>query len=108
MTHSPFGASTSVLSSDSIVVASSEQVACDLDGEVVILSLRNGAYYGLDPVATRIWALVERPRAVSSVCEVLLAEYEGVSAEQCLSEVLALLTDLQSWGLITVVEPGMG
>ncbi len=88
-----------VLTLDSVVVVSPEQVSSKLGDEVVILNLRNGVYYGLDPIGTRIWELIQEPRSVRQVCQVLLEEYD-VSFEQCAEDVLALMRDLQTQGLI--------
>lgn len=90
-----------LLSMNAIVTASSDQVSSKLGDEVVILNLRNGVYYGLDPVGARIWELIQEPRSVQEVCAVLLEEYE-VTLEQCASDVLALLRDLEAQGLIEV------
>ena len=50
-----------MVSGSSIVVVSKEQVSADLAGESVVLHLKNGVYYGLDAVGTRIWALINTP-----------------------------------------------
>jgi hypothetical protein len=47
----------------SIVVATKDQVSSDLGGEVAILDLKAGVYYGLDTVGARIWNLIQEPRA---------------------------------------------
>lgn len=51
----------------SIVATSNDLVSSDLDGEVVMMSIDNGEYYGLDAVGSRVWALLERPQAVSDL-----------------------------------------
>ena len=38
------------------IVVSSDQVSCGLGDEAAIVNLRNGVYYGLDPVGARIWS----------------------------------------------------
>jgi len=50
------------LSEESRLVVSKDQVSCDLAGEAAILNLKNGVYYGLDPVGARIWNLIQEPR----------------------------------------------
>ena len=42
----------------STVVAVQGQVSSDLGGEVAILDLNAGMYYGLDEVGVRVWDLV--------------------------------------------------
>jgi hypothetical protein len=52
-------------------------VSTTLDGETVLMSIQSGRYYGMDPVASRIWELLEKPRGFSALAETLAAEYEG-------------------------------
>lgn len=89
------------LSIDSTVAASGEQISSEVGGEAVILDLKGGVYFGLDPIGTRIWALMQRPIAVSAIRDALTAEY-AVEAERCERDVLALLEQLAARGLITV------
>jgi hypothetical protein len=68
-----------------------------------MLNLKNGVYYGLDPVGARIWNLIQQPRTVSEVLQILLREYE-VDAERCERDLLELLQRLAAEGLIEVTE----
>jgi hypothetical protein len=54
------------------IVASQEQVSCKLDREAAILNLRNGAYNGLDPVGARIWNLLQQPRTLDELRDILI------------------------------------
>ena len=87
---------------DSLVSATEEQVSCDLDGEVVVLSLESGEYFGLNPVAASLWKLLQAPRTVTQLRDALLAEYEGVGAAECEEEVLSLLEEMAELGLVRV------
>jgi hypothetical protein len=49
------------ISLETTVVATKEQASTDLGGEAAILNLRNGVYYGLDPVGARIWNIIQEP-----------------------------------------------
>ncbi len=83
------------------IVASKDQVSCDLAGESIILNLKNGIYYGLNPMGARIWSLIQERRRVDEVRDQILDEYE-VEREVCERELLALLSDLEENGLIDV------
>lgn len=83
------------------IKASNDQVSCDLAGEAAILDLKNGVYYGLDPVGARIWELIQQPTEVSCVVSQLLDEYE-VDREECSQDTLALLSELLKRDLIEV------
>jgi hypothetical protein len=89
------------IAADSIVVASKNQVASDLAGETVLLSMTTAHYYGLADVGARIWELVREPIRVSAICSVIRGEYD-VTAERCEADVVHFLNDLASNGLIEV------
>lgn len=89
------------ISSHSIVAVCKEQVSSDLDGEEVILSLKSGVYYDLNAVGARIWKLIQQPSAVSDILESLLREYE-VEPDRCERDLLALLQELATEGLIKI------
>lgn len=91
----------SVISEGSMVVAVKHQVSSDLGGEVAILDLGAGIYYGLDEVGARIWELIQEPRAVKEVQEVILEEYDVEPADGR-RDVLALLQELADKGLVEV------
>jgi hypothetical protein len=90
------------MSVDSVVVASKRQVSSDLGGEAAILDLEGGVYYGLDEVGARIWELIQEPKPVSEVRDVLLEEYD-VEPERCERDLLALLDRLAEERLIEVL-----
>ena len=90
-----------MLAGGSTVVMAKEQLWCDLAGEVAILNLRNGVYYGLDPVGARIWNLIQTPRTVNEVRDTLVSEYD-VDLDCCAQDLLALLQALAAEGLIEV------
>ena len=89
------------MSNDTIVVAAEDQVSSDLGEEVAILDLKVGTYYGLDEVGARVWELIQEPRAVGDVRDVLLEEYD-VAPERCERDLFALLERLAEQGLIEV------
>jgi hypothetical protein len=88
---------------DSLVVVSSDQVSCALEDEVAIVHVKDGVYYGLDPVGARIWELIRTPQRVRSIRDTLLAEYQ-VEPERCESDLFQLLRDLRAAGLVDVSD----
>ena len=96
-----------MISRRSTVVATGDQVSSDLKGEVAILNLKAGVYYGLDGVGARIWTLLQEPKTVSEIRDVLLQEYD-VEAERCKRDLLALLQRLVNEGLVEVEDAPSG
>jgi hypothetical protein len=85
----------------STIVASKAHVSSDLDGEVVILSLENGLLYGLDPIASRLWKLIQVPASFVELRAALLAEYD-VSAHQLEADIRELLSRLAEERIIEI------
>ena len=76
----------------------------DVSGEVVLLNLQSGVYYGLDPVGSRMWQLLMEQRPLDDVCSVMLEEYD-VTADVLRADLSKLVDELASKGLVTVL-PG--
>lgn len=96
-----------MISVRSTVVAAEEQVSSDLGGEMAILDLKAGMYYGLDDVGARVWGLIQEPRDVADIRDTLLEEYD-VALERCERDLLALLERLADEGLIEVRRAAPG
>lgn len=89
------------LSLDSRVSVSEDAVFRELGGESVIVHLDSGIYYGLDPVGTRFWQLVDRHGQLNSVFEAALEEFD-VEPERLRHDLLQLVTELVSRQLLVV------
>lgn len=76
----------------------------DVSGEVVLLNLQSGVYYGLDPIGSRMWQLLMEQRALDDVCAVMVEEYD-VSVDVLRADLARLVDELSSKGLVTV-RPG--
>lgn len=72
-----------------------------VDGELIGMSVEQGACYGLDAIGTRIWDLLAEPRSIADLCDLLTAEYQ-VEPSDCLKDVLDLAENLRAEGLVTV------
>ena len=88
---------------DSVVARSEGLVTSDLDGEVVMLSIDKGKYYGLDAIGSQIWELLETPCSIRALCDQLLPRYD-VEREQGEQDVLAFCQQAQEHNIIRVLE----
>lgn len=73
----------------------------DLQGEVVILNLKRGVYFGLDPVGTRMWHLLQEQRPLQKILEILVGEYD-VTEGKCKDDLLGFVASLRAHGLVEV------
>ena len=90
------------LTLDAIIRRSDALLSTSLGDDVVMMDVEQGASYGLEAVAARIWALTEQPLSVGSLCDRLVTEYQ-ISPEQCQQEVLAFLGELLNQHLVQIV-----
>jgi hypothetical protein len=92
-----------IISESSTVVVTKDQVSCDLSGEAAILNLKSGVYFGLNTVGASIWKLIQEPRTVKEIRDSILEEYE-VGSNRCEQDILEILQELSSRGLIEIVN----
>ena len=92
---------------DTVVAQIEELVSSDLDGETVMMSVKNGKYYGMDAIGSRVWALIKQPQPVAELCDILLTEFK-VDREQCERDVLVFLNKLAEDNLVKVVDANAG
>ncbi len=52
-------------------------LAAEMDGEVVLLNVERGNYYGLDDIASDIWNRLEQPATIRHLCAALSADYDA-------------------------------
>jgi hypothetical protein len=87
---------------DDRIVTSEDVLFRELDTEAVVLNLKTGIYYGLNPIGTRAWQLVAEHGTLARVLEVMLDEYD-VERGVLEKDLLDLTRQLSDAGLCTVV-----
>ena len=80
-------------------VASRKLAASEINGEAVILSLADGNFYGLNPVAAQVWRWLQEPRTLDQLESLLTAEF-NVERDRARQDLTQLLRDLQTRKLI--------
>lgn len=70
-----------------------DMVAAEMDGDLVMLSIARGEYFGISGVGTRLWNLLERPISAGEMVAALCAEFE-VEESRCRADVDSFLRNL--------------
>ncbi len=70
-----------------------------LDGQLVLLHLERGEYFGLDDVGARLWEELARGRSVEEAATSLAREYEA-DLPRIVDDALSLTTELVDRGLV--------
>lgn len=78
----------------------SSVVGEELDGEMVLLNLETGIYFGLNPVGTQLWRELgghgDLQTAVLNICQ----RYSTVSEQTIREDIRSLVAELTSKGLL--------
>ena len=85
-----------------VVVRSPEPLSAAVSDSLVLFSLQREKYFALNPVSTVIWQKLEHPTALQDLCESLQQEFD-VDPAVCERDVLQLITELVSRGIVDVV-----
>ena len=74
-------------------------VCAEMDGDLVMMSIENGEYYGIGGVGTRIWELLDQPTTIQQLVETIKSEFD-IEEDQCRDDVLSFSEKLFELGLI--------
>lgn len=80
-----------------------EVISGKLEDQIVMMDIEKGKYFSMNPVATRVWELLEESSSAGELCDQLLNEFE-VSREQCFDEVQELLDKLIGLDLVEIKQ----
>ena len=72
-------------------------------GQLALLSVTRGEYYGVEGPAALIWELLASEMSIEEICGEVMKSYD-VSEEQCLPDTIAFVSDLLSERLVRVCE----
>jgi hypothetical protein len=84
---------------ETVVATSADQVSGNLTGERVVLSMKDGTYYGLTEVGALVWDLLQKPVSVGQLVEQIQASYE-IDRETCERDLWNLLDDMSAKDLV--------
>lgn len=113
MVHSRYAMDHALRSSDSmtapaaevaprtILMRSDEVLFQEVGGEAVLLDLASEQYFGLDPVGTRIWHLLDGQTRLEQVHAALCVEYDA-DPQRIGDDLLVLARALAEAGLVRV------
>jgi hypothetical protein len=78
-------------------------VTAPLEKGLAMMSLEEGAYFGLDDIGAVIWDLLAEPKTVADLCTELQARY-AVEPGQCEADTLAFLGELHNADMLQIID----
>lgn len=92
---------TQTISTHTTIQHKSSNMSAEIDNDLVIMSIENGHYYGLNGVGKRIWQLSSTPQTLATICAQLQQEYE-IDPQTCESETIAYTNQMIDLRLLEV------
>ena len=81
------------LQEEKALTRSTDMLASEINGEVVMMSIESGRYYGMNPTGVYIWKALENPLTVQDLLKHITDTFK-LSEDQCRTEVLPFLEDM--------------
>lgn len=88
------------------IVRRQDLLAAPIDDELTLMDIDTGHYFGMNAMATRIWAMVETPRTLADLCSALTESFD-VDEDTCRTHVIEFVAAMATQDLVTV-EHEMG
>ncbi len=94
---------TEELTPNTLLKRDPDLVAAEMDGDLVMMSVHHGEYYGVGGVGPRIWELLEHPVSVEQITTTICSEFE-VEPERCREDMNGFALQLLEMGLVKTIE----
>lgn len=89
------------LTSSSVVSWNDSPLGTPCDGELVLMDMNGGKFFGLDRIATEVWQRIEQPISVADLCAGCIADFDG-DPGVIEADILRLLETLAAKGLVAI------
>ncbi|MDR1156582.1 MAG: lasso peptide biosynthesis PqqD family chaperone [Bacteroidales bacterium] len=90
---------SSLIADSRLLQRQPDMVFTHIDDEVVMMSIETGEYYGLNPIASRIWELLEKPQTFDQLIDRLTQEF-NIDKVTCQKDVMKFLGQLMEKKLL--------
>ena len=83
---------------------SQEVLSSKIDDEIILMSIKADAYFGIDPVGSQVWEILSKhPLTTNEIVQLMMEDYE-VDEETCRADVQAFIDDMYARKLIEKVD----
>ncbi|UOA21224.1 hypothetical protein DSM14862_04064 (plasmid) [Sulfitobacter indolifex] len=81
------------MAADTLFVAKTEVMDCDIGGDRALLHLENNTYFTVNPTAAAVWKCLEEPATIDILVGAVTEKFE-VTDEVCRGDVEAVLAEM--------------
>lgn len=83
------------------IVISKDILFREIEGEAVLLNIRTGVYFGMNPVGTGIWRIMEKKKNLEDVLESMLENFE-IDRKTCEQDLAEFVGRLEKNDLVSI------
>ena len=91
----------SLIAPATLIVRNPDMIAAEMDGDLVMMSIERGEYFGIGGVGTLAWELLTEPTTVDRLCPAVCEEFD-VDAATCREDLLRFADELLTLGLVHI------
>jgi hypothetical protein len=89
---------------DALIRRRGEMIEAEKEGELIALDVERGTCYGFNRTATRIWQLLDEPRTLAALRDLLVEEYD-VEPQACERDLIEAIEQMCSDGILETTAP---
>lgn len=94
-------ASVNLSSVNTLVIRNPELITTEMDGDIVMMSIERGEYFGLGGVGSRAWALLAQPTCVDAMAQTICNEF-AVDLATAQADLKKFVQELMDHGLVAL------
>jgi hypothetical protein len=76
-TETPLGAMPTVIEDATIISRSPSMLTAEVNGEIVMMSIERGRYFGLDDIGSEVWKYIEPPCSFGQLIDRLSTDFDA-------------------------------
>ena len=84
------------------IVRNAKLIAAEIDGDLVMMSVDHGEYFGITGVGSRVWELLATPTTLPDIVRVICAEH-AVEEASCRDDMQRFVDELVQLDLVSAV-----
>lgn len=90
-----------MIHADSFLERNNDLLTSEVGGEMVMMSIKEGKYFGTNKVGSYIWKVLEQPIGFDDLCERLANDF-SISIDVCKEDVRPFIEELQKVKIINI------
>ena len=92
-----------MLTPTTILARNPEIIANAIDDEIVMMSIEEGSYFGLNSIGSIIWTELEEAKSIETIISILLERFD-VEEKTCREETIAFIESMIKNKTLVITE----